>query len=93
MIDFYRLIPFAHGTFAGMLFVFFLYFNFKNIMLDGVSRVGLVWNNMRWYSGASAVFHSYNYHKSNFSANTMFGNVYIYAGYNFGLKKQYRKKR
>lgn len=72
---------------------FFRNFNFKNIMLDGVSRVGLVWNNMRWYSGASAVFHSYNYHKSNFSANTMFGNVYIYAGYNFGLKKQYRKKR
>ena len=68
-------------------------FNFKNIMIDGVSRVGLVWNNMRWYSGASAVFHSYNYHKSNFSANTMFGNVYIYAGYNFGLKKQYRKRK
>lgn len=72
---------------------FFQNFNFKNIMIDGVSRVGLVWNNMRWYSGASAVFHSYNYRKSNFSANTMFGNVYIYAGYNFGLKRQYRKKK
>lgn len=72
---------------------FFHNFNFKNVMLDGVSRVGLVWNNMRWYSGASAVFHSYNYRKSNFSANTMFGNVYVYVGYNFGLKKQYRKKK
>lgn len=72
---------------------FFQNFNFKNVMVDGVSRVGLVWNNMRWYSGASAVFHSYNYSKSNFSANTIFGNLYIYVGYNFGLKKQYRKKK
>ncbi len=72
---------------------FFQNFNFKNVMLDEVSRVGLVWNNMRWYAGASAVFHTYDYHTSNFSANTMFGNVYLYAGYNFGLKKQYRKKK
>lgn len=71
---------------------FFRNFNIRDIMLDGVSRLGLVWNNMRWYAGASAVFHTYNYRKASFSANTTFGNVYIYAGYNFGLKKQYRKK-
>ena len=72
---------------------FFQNFTFNNVMLDGVARVGLVWNNMRWYSGASAVFHTYNYHKADFSTNTTFGNVYIYVGYNFGLKKQYRKRK
>jgi hypothetical protein len=71
---------------------FFRNFDFKNLMIDGVGRTGIVWNNMRWYAGASAVFHTYNYQKSKFSANSTFGNVYVYVGYNFGLKGSYRKK-
>lgn len=71
---------------------FFRNFDFKNLMIDGVGRTGIVWNNMRWYAGASAVFHTYNYRRSKFSANSTFGNVYVYVGYNFGLKSSYRKK-
>ena len=71
---------------------FFRSFDFKNLMVDGVGRTGIVWNNMRWYAGASAVFHTYTYHKSKFSASSTFGNVYVYVGYNFGLKGSYRKK-
>lgn len=67
-------------------------FNFKNFNVDGVSRIGLVWNNMRWYAGASAIFHTYTYRRSQFRANTTFGNINVYFGYNFGLKKHYRRK-
>ena len=34
-------------------------FSFHNINLDGIGRFGFVYNNMRWYCGASAVFHTY----------------------------------
>lgn len=61
-------------------------FSLNNINLDGIGRIGLVWNNMRWYAGTSAVFHSYYYKKGQFSTNTMFGNVNIYVGFNFGKR-------
>ena len=67
-------------------------FQFRNFNLDGVGRFGIVYNNMRWYVGASAVIHTYNYKKDNFSTNNSFGSANIYVGYNFGAKKQYRKK-
>ena len=59
-------------------------FDFKNINLDGVLRLGLVWNNTRWYVGASSVFHAYNYRKDQFKTNNIFGAGNIYVGYNFG---------
>ena len=59
------------------------FFDFKNINLDGVARFGLVWNNMRWYYGASAIFHTYNYKKKQFRTNTIFGSVNVYIGFNF----------
>lgn len=62
-------------------------FSFHNINLDGIGRFGFVYNNMRWYCGASAVFHTYYYKKSKFSTNTTFGSVNIYIGFNFGRKK------
>lgn len=61
-------------------------FNFKNFNLDGVGRFGVVWNNTRWYAGASAIVHAYNYHKSQFSATNMFGSLNIYFGWNFARR-------
>lgn len=61
-------------------------FSFKNINVDGIGRFGIVWNNMRWYIGSSAIVHSYYYKKGQFSTNTMFGSVNFYVGYNFGLR-------
>lgn len=58
-------------------------FDFKNLNIDGVSRLGIVWNNMKWYYGASAVFHAYNYKKKQFRTNTIFGSVNFYVGFNF----------
>ena len=67
-------------------------FNIDNFNVDGIGRLGLVWNNTRWFAGLSAIVRVYNYHKSGFAASNIFGSVNLYAGYNFGLKKKYRKK-
>ena len=68
-------------------------FSFRNFNLDGVGRFGFVWNNTKWYVGANAIFHAYNYHKSQFSTNNFFGSVNIYAGMNFGKRKEYKKRK
>lgn len=62
-------------------------FSFKNFNIDGVGRLGIVWNNMRYYSGMSAILHTYNYKKSLFYTNSIFGNINFYFGVNFGRIK------
>lgn len=62
-------------------------FSFHNFGFDAIGRFGLVFNNTKWYAGASATLNAFNYNKSNFSLNTFFGNVNIYVGFNFGRKK------
>lgn len=61
-------------------------FNFDDINIDGIGRFGIVWNNTKWYVGTSTILHSYNYHKSQFSTNSIFGSLNIYAGINIGKK-------
>ena len=68
-------------------------FNFNNLNIDGLGRFGVVYNNTRWYAGASAIIRTYNYKKSRFAANNILGSVNLYIGYNFGLRKQYKKKK
>lgn len=58
---------------------------------DFIGRLGIVWNNMKWYAGMSAIFNSYNYDNSKFISRNMFGSVNFYLGLNFGLKKEYRR--
>lgn len=58
-------------------------FDIHNFNIDGVGRFGVVWNNNRWYAGASTILHSYNYSKKRFSTNNVFGNLNIYVGFNF----------
>ena len=61
-------------------------FNLGNFNIDGIVRLGIVWNNMRWYAGSNIVFHGYNYHKEQFSTNNLFGSVNFYVGYNFNRR-------
>lgn len=68
-------------------------FDFGNFNVDGIGRFGLVWNNTRWYGGASVIVRAYNYHKSQFAANNIFGDFNIYFGLNFGPRGPYKKKR
>ena len=65
-------------------------FSFNNFNFDSIGRFGLVFNNTRWYAGASAIVRSYNYRKERFATNNIFGSLNIYVGYNFGKKKRYR---
>ena len=67
-------------------------FSINNLNIDGIGRMGLVYNNSHWYAGGSVIAHTYNYRKSRFSTNNTFGSLNIYVGYNFGLKKKYRKQ-
>lgn len=74
----------SHSDVASRPEKFFRDFSFHNFNIDGVGRMGLVWNNMRWYAGASSIFHTYNYRRQRFRSNTTFGNLNIYVGFNFG---------
>lgn len=65
---------------------FFRSFDFKNFNIDGILRMGVVWNNTKWFAGANTILHAYNYRKSQFSTNNIFGSVNIYVGFNFGKR-------
>lgn len=67
--------------------------NLNNVNIDGIGRFGLVYNNMRWYAGASVIARAYNYHKSRFAANNIFGSLNMYVGYNFGARSRYKKNK
>lgn len=67
--------------------------SYNSINLDLIVRAGLVYNNSKYYIGTSFLGKTYNYYKKNFSMNNGFGTLQIYAGFNFYLKKEYRKKR
>lgn len=58
-------------------------FSFSNFNLDGIGRFGIVWNNTKWYCGASSIFHTYNYHRKHFSSRNTFGTINVYFGFNF----------
>lgn len=58
-------------------------FNFSNFTLDGTIRLGVVWNNSRWYAGANTIYHTYHYHQKNLQADNIFGTANIYVGFNF----------
>ena len=68
-------------------------FKFSDLTLDGTGRLGFVWNNDRWFAGANATMHAYNYSRQNFYTNNIFGSVDIYAGFNFGAYRKYRKDK
>lgn len=68
-------------------------FDFGNFNVDGIGRFGIVWNNTKWYAGASAIVRAYNYRKSRFAANNIFGDLSIYVGLNFGARGPYKKKK
>lgn len=61
-------------------------FNFDDINLDGIGRFGIVWNNTKIYAGMSTIIHSFNYRKSQFSTNNVFGSLNFYVGINIGRK-------
>jgi len=67
--------------------------SFSKISPNMIGRFGVIYNNMRWYAGMNAIIYSNTYRKADFSTTNTFGNMYLYVGYNFGLKKKYRERK
>lgn len=59
----------------------------SNINFDFISRVAVVYNNSKYYVGASFISHTYSYRKSKLSVINGFGIINVYAGFNFWKKK------
>ena len=55
---------------------------FSNINADLISRAGIIYNNSRYFVGASVVSHTYTYRKRAISIVNGFGVVNIYSGIN-----------
>lgn len=76
-------------TFTGRKLVQSLKNNLTN--LDCITRIGLVYNNTRWFAGASLIHYFYNYHQKTyaFSNSVLYANFYV--GFNFIKRKKYQK--
>lgn len=67
-----------------------LWVNMKNFNFDFIFRGGLVWNNSKWFAGASLVSHLYDYRRDHFSLTNSINYLNIYVGFCFNRKRQYR---
>ena len=59
----------------------------SNINFDLISRLALVYNNGKYYAGASIVSHRYSYTEPTISIENSFGYIKVYAGFNFWKNK------
>ena len=59
----------------------------KDINFDLITRAGVVYNNAKYFVGASLVLHTYDYRKPSLSVTNSFGTLRIYAGFNFWKRK------
>lgn len=64
--------------------------NLDNFNFDVIGRIGLVWNNTRYFAGMSLIIHNYNYRHDRLSINNTFGTLNFYIGLNFHKRKAYR---
>lgn len=64
----------------------------SDVNFDLITRVGITWNNSKYYVGTSLVLNTYDYRKSDFSMTNTFGSLRIYVGFNFWKRSEYRKK-
>lgn len=59
----------------------------SSINFDFITRAAIVYNNSRYYAGASLVSHTYSYNKSSLTILNGFGVINVYFGVNFWRKK------
>lgn len=62
----------------------------NNLNFDLITRIGLVWNNSKFFAGSSFVLHSYTYEKDKFSITNWRSYLNIYIGLYFGRRKIYK---
>lgn len=59
----------------------------KDMNFDCLLRLGLVWNNTRWFAGASAVSHIFDYQRDRLSLTNAVCYINVYVGFNFLRRK------
>lgn len=64
-----------------------------SLNVDATVRVGLVWNNSKYFVGTSLISHIYNYRNSDFHLINAFTTFNVYFGLNFITRKEYRKRK
>lgn len=55
----------------------------SSLNFDILTRAAIVYNNTKFYVGASLVSHTYSYRKSSLSVVNGFGTINVYVGFNF----------
>lgn len=60
---------------------------FSNINFDLITRAAIVYNNGKYYAGASLVSHTYSYNKNSLAILNGFGVINVYVGFNFWRRK------
>jgi hypothetical protein len=65
----------------------------RDLNVDFISRLGVVYNNAKYFAGASLLTHTYDYRKQNFALSNSFSTLRVYAGFNFWMKRKEREKR
>jgi len=58
---------------------------FNKLKVDGTFRLGIVWNNSKYYCGATAILHGYNFHIKNIHLMNGYGTIHAYVGVNFDI--------
>lgn len=66
----------------------FTHFSFDKLNIDSILRLGLVYNNSKYFAGASFIMHSFDYKNKFVRLNNSFGSFNVYAGLNFKKKKK-----
>lgn len=56
---------------------------FSNINFDLITRAAIVYNNSKYYAGASLVSHTYSYNRNSLTILNGFGVINVYIGFNF----------
>ena len=60
---------------------------FSSINFDLITRAAIVYNNSKYYAGASLVSHTYSYNKNSLTILNGFGVINVYVGFNFWRRK------
>lgn len=66
----------------------FLDFRRNRVNIDGILRVGLVYNDTKYFGGLSFIWRMFNFRNDYVSLNNSFGSVNVYIGFNFLRKKR-----
>lgn len=65
---------------------------FRKLNFDLVTRIGITYNNSKYFIGASLVMNTFGYRSELFNISNSFGTLRIYAGFNFWKKKTKKNK-